>query len=134
MTRQEKLAWFNLSVAVATVAAYLSLLPVLGPMAAVSAFALSGLWGFSVFFYRLPATAPGVVYDERDIRIHSRATLVAYSVFWVVFVGACMGWWALRHGEGTVSISILPVLPMIGMLVVISVQSVAMLLQYRWDK
>lgn len=93
MPEMEKQAWFLLSVVVVTIAAYFTFVAFAGFVsAACASFALLGLTGLPAFRRR-----KGLV-DERDREIATKADLVGYRVFWLVFVavpmviGFRMGW------------------------------------------
>jgi hypothetical protein len=131
MTVQQKVAWFNLAVLAASVAAYLVLLPFLGPGPALGAFGICGLWGLTVLFYR--RRKGEVLIDERDALISARAQLAGLWIFWECWIAACMITWGvlryLKHQE-TVAVDILPQMVGGGMIVFVLVHSVATLLQY----
>ena len=55
---------------------------------ALGGFGLLGLLGLGPLFFR--RKAGGVVVDERDQAIQRRSVLVAYTVFWLAFVAACV--------------------------------------------
>src|SRR5581483_7017364 len=83
MSALQKYAWFNLIVIVLALVAMLSLLPFLGK-GALGGSGILGLLGFGALFFR---KKPGqVLTDERDQFIHRRSFVLAYSIFWVVFV------------------------------------------------
>ena len=89
MTPQQRYAWFNLVVFAVSLGAYLVLVPWVGVSKAWGAFGLFGLCGFGVLFYRKKPGHP--VMDERDQQIGRRSVLLAYSVFWLFFVGRVHG-------------------------------------------
>src|SRR5262245_39719542 len=96
MSATQKFAWFNLAVITLTLAAIFALLPFLGK-GALGGFGLIGLLGFGPFFFR---SKPGqVTVDERDQLIQRRSWLLAYALFWVVFVLAAVFLSALVYGE-----------------------------------
>ena len=105
MSAVQKFAWFNLAVIAMTLVAVLSLLPFLGK-GALGGFGLIGVLGFGPLFFR---KKPGqVVNDERDQLIQARSWILAYSLFWVVFVLAAVFLSALVYGEeGAVPVSVL---------------------------
>jgi len=88
MTLQQKMAWYNLSVALLAIITYFALLPVLGPWRATGAFGILGFAGFSVFFYFLEKRKGGVLGDERDQSINRQAYIIAKSSVWVVLFAA----------------------------------------------
>ena len=86
MTLQQKIAWYNLSVALLAIITYFVLLPMLGPWRATGAFGILGFAGFSVLFYLLEKRKGGLVLgDERDQAINRQAYIIAKSLVWVVF-------------------------------------------------
>ncbi len=134
MSYHEKQAWFNLAVVGLAMATFFVLLPLFGVQRALGAFGWLGLLGLSPLFYRAKKGNSQVVSDERDYLIQSKAGLIAYSVFWMVFVGGSMGVWALYRDHGYISVDILPVFPLVGWVVLTLVQSVATLVQYGRGK
>src|SRR5262249_39267704 len=88
MSAVQKQAWFGLTIVVLSLAGILALSPVLGFQRAQGSLGLLGLWGFTPLLYRPRA---GVVStDERDGLIQVRSWVIAYSLFWVVFVLVCI--------------------------------------------
>lgn len=86
MNHLQKMAWFNLAIITLAVAAYLILLPLIGPMRALSGFAFLGILGFSVLFVNKRKNE--VIADERDKEIGYKSTLAGYTVFWLYYVSA----------------------------------------------
>ena len=128
MSAQQKFAWFSLAVIGLTLVAVLSLLPLLGK-GALGGFGFLGLFWFGAFFYR---KKPGqVVTDERDQLIQRRSWLLAYCLFWVVFVLAAVVLSAVVYGEdGAVPVSVLSWSVFCGFMLVWALASVATLAQY----
>jgi hypothetical protein len=124
----QKFAWFNLAVIALTIVAVLVLLPLLGK-GALGGFGLLGLLGFGPFFFR---KKPGqVVTDERDQLIQRRSWVLAYSLFWVVFVLAAVVLSAVVYGEdGAVPVSVLRWSVFCGLMFVYALGSIAILVQY----
>ncbi len=91
---------------------------------------LLGLVGLSGVLFRKKRGETD--FDERDQLILRKSTAVAYSVFWVAWIAASMTIWAVLRRRGTVRVDILPIMVLIGGLVVVTVQSVAILIQYGW--
>jgi hypothetical protein len=128
MNASQKLAWFNLAVVVFTGAAVLALLPVLG-RGALGGFGLLGLLGFGVLFYR--RRHGQVLSDERDALIQKRSWLLAYTVFWVVFVlAAALLAPAVYGEEGGVPVVVAQASVFCAWMLVLAVASVATLVQY----
>ena len=73
-----------------------------------------------------------VEFDERDASIQKRSLLLAYSTFWVVFVFGAMITWAVIGPKGHISVNVLPIMVGGAGILVITVQSVAILVQYGW--
>ena len=130
MTPQQKHAWFNLIVFTTVLVAYLGLVPFVGTRAALGAMGLCGFWGLGVVFYRKKRGM--LAFDERDKQIHGFSLGLAYAVFWVCFVAACMIPWGVFswYGWESISIEVLPWLVFGGMIVVTVSQSVAILVKY----
>jgi hypothetical protein len=80
MNAMQKVAWTELVVSVAAVAAATLLIPWLGQGAA-GAFGLLGLLGLSVVFVRRRGNR--VVVDERDREIEASATRIGVGVAWM---------------------------------------------------
>jgi hypothetical protein len=134
MSAIKKHAVFNLIVIGATVAFYLSLMFFVGPARARGAFGLFGLLGFGVLFYkkrgrqRVDAEPP---YDERDWDIERRAHTIAFAVFWLVFVGVCVGAAFICGDAATIPVKILPMVVFVAWGIWQGAQSAAVLIQYR---
>src|SRR5437899_10058017 len=96
MSATQKFAWFNLAVIALTLVVVLALLPFLGK-GALGGFGFLGIIGLGPLFFR---KRPGqVVADERDILIQRRAWILAYALFWVVFVLAAVLFAPLVYGQ-----------------------------------
>ena len=129
MTQQQKHAWFNVAVCVLTVVTYAILFQIGGPTFATAAFAWFGLLGFAQMFYRRSDNA--VVIDERDRLIHANSVKVAFGVFWLYFTAVCMGPWFTIGAAGAVPVSMLPCALVLGAVLFVLSQSIAMLVQYQ---
>jgi hypothetical protein len=139
MNRAQKIAWFNLIVlltalGLSTIAIgilyYIAGLPLRCSLGGFGLLGICGLIGLSPILFRKKQSQVG--FDERDQLIHKRATLIAYSVFWVFFTAACMiPWWVLKTGA-SIRVVVLPVMLAGGFIIVQLVQSVAVLVQYSW--
>lgn len=128
MSALQKFAWFNLIVVVFTAVVIISLVPILGK-GALGGFGFLGLIGFGPLFFR--KRAGQVVSDERDLLIQRRSWIVAYSVFWVVFVLAAVVVSALVYGQdGAVPVAVLQMSVFCGFMLVYALASIAILLQY----
>ncbi len=85
MNAMEKVAWSELVVSVAAVAAATSLIPWLGAGATAS-FAMLGLLVLSIVFFRRRGNQ--VVIDERDREIERRATRIGVGTAWMTLFSA----------------------------------------------
>jgi hypothetical protein len=128
MSVPQKLAWFNLAVIGLTLVVVISLLPWLGK-GAFWGFGFLGLFWFGAFFYR---KKPGqVVTDERDQLIQRRSSLLAYGVFWMVYILAAVVLSPVVYGEdGAVPVSVLRWSIFCGFMLVLALASIATLVQY----
>lgn len=128
MSCTQKFAWFNLAVIALTILIVCSLLPYIGQRA-MGGLGCLGLLGFGPLFFR---KTPGhVVADERDLQIQWRAWIVAYAVFWVLFVLVATFISALVYGEkGSIPVTVVRISVFWAFLLVYAVASAAMLIQY----
>jgi hypothetical protein len=126
MNASQKHAWFNLAVVVFSAVTVLALIPVMG-RGAQGGFGLLGLLGFGPLF----VLRRDVVLDERDAEIARRSSIIAYSVFWVVFVLACVSLPAFYGWNGVVPVTVVMSSVWIGLILVVGVTSAATLVQYR---
>ena len=137
MNRAQKIALYNLIVIIASLtttgAAVGILAIVLGMPAALGGLGFLGILGLiglsPILFFKKQGQ---LGFDERDLLIYNRASLVAYSVFWVLFTAACMIPWLILHTGATIPAVALPMMLGVGFFVVQLVQSVAILVQYAW--
>jgi hypothetical protein len=127
MTAVQKHAWFNLAVVVASLIVVLALTP-FGGRGATGGFGLLGLLGLGPLFFR--RKGGGIVLDERDQEISRRSLLVAYTVFWLVFVAACVSLPALYGWGGSVPVFVVQSSVFVACMLVVGVSSVATLVQY----
>ena len=130
MTSLERSAWFELTVATLAAVAYGALFLLFGSGPALGALALMALTAFGPSNRGAARGAPRVALDERDHAIMARSSLVGYSVFWLAFVAATMGVWALRGGRGSIAVDTLPLFPAAGWVVLTIGRSIATLVQY----
>ena len=137
MNRGKKIALYNLIVLIAglTIAgAAVGILAIVYGMpkalAGLGFLGTAGLVGLSPILFR--RRAGQLAFDERDLLIYNRASLVAYSVFWVLFTAACMiPWWILETGA-SIRVVVLPCMLAGGFVIVQLIQSIAILVQYGW--
>ena len=139
MNRHQKIAWFNLvvvSLALGlSVAAFCILYFIFGLPAhrAAGGFGFIGIMGFTgltPILFRKDKNK--VQYDERDLIIHRKATIVAYSIFWILFVAGAMVPWFIVGPSGTITVNYLPWMIFGGMFFVALVESIVILSEYGW--
>src|SRR5262245_4404170 len=128
MSALQKFAWFNLSVIALALVVVIALLPFLGK-GALGGFGFLGLIGFGPLFFR---RRPGrVLIDERDTLIQQRSWILAYALFWVVFVVAAVLLSPLVYGaEGAVPVWVIQSSVFCGFMLVYALVSLAILVQY----
>ncbi|MCC6680835.1 MAG: hypothetical protein IT445_08020 [Phycisphaeraceae bacterium] len=148
MSPNQKAAWFNLIVFAATVALYLTAVPLLAwlfdkpwssvAVPALGIFGLCGLWGFARVFYR-PRPDGMPVTDERDHSIEQEAWRAGMGAFWCVFVFGSIGYWFVMWGlrgveHVTVPVELFPGFVFVAMFIVVLVQSIVTLQIYGWSR
>ena len=139
MNRQQKIAKFNLIVALIAISlsltafgiAYLIVgLPVHRALGGFGLIGLCGLTGFSPILYK--KSRDKVTFDERDLTIQRKASLGAYSIFWALFVLAAMIPFFVLGPDGKISVKYLCAMVFGGMFTVILAQSIVTLEEYGW--
>jgi len=130
MSRVQKQAWYNLAVATLSIIAFLVLLSLMALRPATAAFGLMGLLGLGHLFYRVRPGDTEVVLDERDRLFHARASLLAYRIFWLVWVAGSMGVWLAYRESRLVPVDVVPMTVMGGWVVFVLVQSATTLIQF----
>jgi hypothetical protein len=137
MNRAQKIALYNLIVIIASLtftgAAVGILAIVLGMPRALGGLGflgIAGLIGLSPVLFRKKRGQLG--FDERDLLIYNRASLVAYSVFWVFFSVACIIPWLVLRPGAKIRVVVLPCMLAGGFVIVQLIQSIAILIQYGW--
>ncbi len=133
MTLQQKVAWFNLSVAILAIAAYAILLPFLGPWRAMGAFGILGLAGFSGVLYFLEKRKGHIVGDERDTTIARKALIIAQSTHWVILIAAFVITVYFVGDHGTISMQALSLVVWAAFCAYLIINSAAMLVLYARD-
>jgi hypothetical protein len=139
MNRQQKIAWFTLIVV--TLALGLSVIafgigyfifgaPARQAAAGFGFIGIMGFIGFTPFIFK--KNQDKVQADERDLAILRKANIIAYSVFWVLFVAGAMVPWFIVGPFGTITVNYLPWMVFGGMFVVMFVQSLVTLSEYGW--
>jgi hypothetical protein len=128
MSAVQKFAWFNLAIIALTLVAVVLLLPFMGK-GALGGSGFLGFLGFGPLFFR---GKPGqVVLDERDTLIQQRSWVVAYSLFWVVFVLAAVLLSPLVYGqEGAIPVWIVQISVFPSFMLVYALASIAILVQF----
>ena len=139
MNRFQKIAWFNLivislalglSIAAFGVAYLIFGLPICRAAGGFGFMGIMGFCGLSPVLFRKDKSK--VQFDERDSAINRKAVLVAYSIFWVLFVAAAMIPWFIIGPNGTITTNYLPWMVFGGMCVVMLLQSIVTLNEYGW--
>jgi hypothetical protein len=129
MSPMQKFAWFNLAVIALTLVVVFALLPFLGYKAAMGGLGCLGLTGFGPFFFR--KRRGQVLMDERDLLIQRRSWILAYALFWVIFVLAAVLLSAAVYGwDGAVPVSVVQLSVAWGFMLVYTLASIAILVQY----
>ena len=133
---QEKQAWLTLAAATAALTLFFVLVALVGlgsRSVAPAAFGLLGLVGAARRIGRRERQAGKVVMDERDHEIERAATLLAYSVFWALFVGMAIGpFFLLGHGAiMRVPSYALAFTPLVAVCIFHAVSSVTIIVLYR---
>lgn len=137
MNRAQKIALYNLIVIIASLtttgAAVGILAIVLGMPAALGGLGFLGILGLiglsPILFFKKQGQ---LGFDERDLLIYNRASLVAYSLFWVFFTAACMVPWLVFERGARIPVVVLPCMLAGGFVIVQLIQSIAILIQYGW--
>jgi hypothetical protein len=134
MNTWQKIAWFNLIVLITSLTiagAAVGILTVVYGMpkalAGLGFLGIAGLVGLSPILFRRKAGQLG--FDERDLIIHRRAALAAYSAFWVFFSVACMAPWFVLGRAATIRVVVLPCMLGGGFIIVQLIQSIVILVQ-----
>lgn len=128
MTRFEKIAWFSLTVCLLSITGFCALAPFTGFRVATAMLGIIGFTGLSPFLFKDSQPT-----DERDLIIQRHAVFGAHLMFWVCFVLGSIGIWGWRfyHKIPTIEIEVLPMQVFWGMLIIVTVQSLLTIIQYR---
>ena len=139
MNRAQKIARFNLIVVLValalsataiSVAYFIIGLPMQRALGGLGFLGICGLIGLSPILFRKKRGE--ISFDERDLLIYNRASIVAYSVFWLVFTAACMIPWSIIGPSGSISVNVLPIM-LFGIGITLAlVHSLVILVQYGW--
>ncbi|MDT8300359.1 MAG: hypothetical protein RQ760_02675 [Sedimentisphaerales bacterium] len=140
MNRAQKIARFNLIVILTALILSITAIgifyfafgvPIQGALCGFGFIGIFGLAGLSPLLYK---KEPGKVnFDERDLLIHKKALLGAYSIFWLLFVLAAMIPFFVLGPKGTIPVKYLPAMVFGGMFTVTLVQSIVTLNEYGWS-
>ena len=132
MNRAQKITRFNLIVILTALILSITAIsifyfafgvPIQG---ALYGFGFIGIFGFTGLSPLLYKKETGKVnFDERDLLIHKKASLGAYSIFWLLFVLAAMIPFFVLGPKGTITVKYLP-----AMVTVMLVQSIVTLEEY----
>lgn len=127
MCQTQKEALFNLVIVASATTTVLLLYPILG-RGALGGLGLLGLLGLAPIFYC--KRRGQVVADERDNLIRIRSMILAYSIFWVAFVGSTVLSFVVYGFDGAVPVPVIANAVWIGFILFIGVQAIATLVQY----
>ena len=139
MNRAQKIAWFNLIVlltalGLSTIAIgvfyFIVGLPMRDALGGFGFMGVLGLLGLTPILFRKDKGK--VQYDERDLTICRKAAVVAYAIFWVLFVAAAMVPFFVLGPDGIVSVVYLCAMVLGGFLTVTLLQSIVTLKEYGW--
>jgi len=135
MNRYQRIAWFNLIVIVVAAVATSIAIAVefhLRGYSTIGLFFLGilVLLKFTPFLFKQPPGPSGVVSDERDELIRTRAAAYAWITFWLVLLVSCFSLWFLIGPQSSVPTIVLPLLAFGTGMVHKIVTSVAILVQY----
>ena len=139
MNRLQKIAWYKIIViavaGILTICTVAALNHSYGASHARGGLGCLGLLGFLGLADRLFRKSSNKTdFDERDLSIQRKATVIAYSVFWVLWVVGSMMLWVIKKPGGSITVEVLPLMVLAGMIIVTLVQSVAILIQYGWKE
>jgi len=127
MSVMQKLAWFQLAVIALALVVVLALLPFLGS-GALLGFMLLWLMWFGPFLFR--KKADDVAADARGAAIERRSWVLAYTLYWVVFLLVATILPPLIYGpQGAVPVWIVQVSVLSGFMIVYAIASIAILVQ-----
>jgi hypothetical protein len=139
MNRMQKIAWFNLivislalglSVIAFSIGYFVFGAPARQASAGFGFIGIMGFCGLSPVLFRKDKSK--VQYDERDTAIQRKSVIIAYSIFWVLFVASAMIPWAIIGPNGNITVNYLPWMVFGGMCVVTLLQSIVTLSEYGW--
>ncbi len=127
MSVTQKLAWFHLAVIGLTLVVVLALVPFLGSGALLGFMLLWLMWFGPFVFRQKPDDAAG---NERDHGIERRSWVLAYTLYWVVFLLVATVLPPFVYGPGgAVPVWIVQVSVLSGFIIVYAIASIAILVQ-----
>ena len=91
-------------------------------------FGVCGLWGIGDYICDRRKL------DEREALINQQAMMLGMKIFWLVIGLSCMGVWAVLsfgYHQTNVPVGFLPFLFVLGYIVYMATQSIAILVQYK---
>jgi hypothetical protein len=127
MCQTQKEALFNFVVVLLTIATVVALCPFLG-QGATGGFGVLGFLGLGPLFYWKHRGQ--VLADERDVLIRRRATIFAYTIFWLAFVASAMLVWVVYGGSGAVPVCVVMNAVWCGVVLFVGLHAIATLVQY----
>jgi hypothetical protein len=137
MNKLQKMAWYQLTVLIVTLSVTAAAVAILNykhgmPTAksGLGFLGFLGLLGLSNIIFR--PKKDKVEFDERDVSIQKMSTMLAYSAFWVIFVLGSMIAWGIIGTGNLIPVDVLPLMVLSAAILVTTVQSVAILVQYGW--
>ena len=130
MSPLQKFAWWNLAVCGLILVCFLVALPFVGPRVASASFALGVLWAFDAYLLRTRRDGKAAM-DERDRQIWGFSLVAGYSVFWAVFVAACILPRHIYGRDGSMPVHVLTIYIPVAWAIILFTQSIVILIQYR---
>ncbi len=135
MNRYQKIAWFNLIVITVTIVATSTAIAL---EFHIRGYSTIGLWFVALlallqltpYLFKKSESPGGVVSDERDDLIVTKAALRAWAAFWWVFVASCVLAFLIIGPRNSVPTIALPLMALAGGLFLKAACSVVILIQY----
>ena len=133
MNRAQKTAWFHLLTAVSlgvSFGAVIILALIVGMPKAWLGMGFMGLMALGQLIFRKEEDRNKVQFDERDLLIQKRASLWDYCASYGFFVAFSSITYSVVGKGDLVSVNILPIMIVGGVVVLLTMRSVAVLVQY----
>ena len=130
----EKQAWFTLAVIALALMGYgIIWMTTKSSIVAFSSFGLCGLLGCAGLIGRKEKRAGRVAIDERDAEIERKGTLVAYAVYWLLFVAILMTPFFVLGSDAriTISTAALSQAVMAAFMLIMAVRSLVIVFLYK---